>query len=312
MKPQMIAVALILWSSNATAQAPVPTQESLTEAERAEAERTLDSLVADYRHDPMAISGTFGIRIADHFWTVEVERHEQAVARGRLTDHELGPHEVTLTRDRPEIPTFLYVIANMDVLRLLAEGTVNAATASMQSFGSDQVGVETGSTDGFEMTAGAVAEYYHHLSHFFTTGVPEITRFGADHSLATHGAQATALHTMKGARVLYFALPPEEIANEDPRLQEGQMPNLFIIMKGKGVGFLGDRTIDLEPGMSVFVPPFVRHEIRAVGEEPMEGVVVLYGDNGDFAFGTSYPAFLEDLYGFYAKYNFGEEGRSGK
>jgi hypothetical protein len=63
--------------------------------------------------------------------------------------------------------------------------------------------------------------------------------------------------------------------------------------------------------MSVFIPPFVRHEITAVGDEPMEGVVVLYGDNSDFAFGTSYPAFLQDLYGFYADYPFRKQSEAG-
>ena len=86
----------------------------------------------------------------------------------------------------------------MDVLRLIATGKVNAGTAAMQSFGSDQVGVETGQMDGFEMSSGAEAELYHHMSHFFTTGVPEITYFGPENSLETHGAQMTALHFMKG------------------------------------------------------------------------------------------------------------------
>ena len=105
----------------------------------------------------------------------------------------------------------------------------------------------------------------------------------------------------------YFTLQPQQTANKDVRLQKGQMPNLFIVTKGRGVGYLGDGKIDLKPGMSIFVPPFVRHEITAVGDEPMEGVVVLYGDNSDFAFGTSYPAFLQDLYEFYGGYPFREE-----
>jgi len=65
-----------------------------------------------------------------------------------------------------------------------------------------------------------------------------------------------------------------------------------------------DLSIELKPGMSVFIPPFVRHEITATGDEPMEGIIVLYGDNSDFAFGTSYPSFLEDLNEFYADYPF--------
>ena len=285
---------------------PVKQQEALSSEEIAEAGTILERLVADYRTDPMAISGQFGIQLADQFWTVTIDRKETSSQRGRLIDHAFGPHDVTLGSGKPPKPTFVYVIANMDVLRLIAEGKVNAGTAAMQSFGSDQVGVETGAMKGFEMTSGAEAQLYHHMSHFFTTGVPEITFFGPENSLETHGAQMTALHFMKGFRIGYFTMQPDQTANADVRLQKGQMPNLFVITKGRGVGHLGDRQIDLKPGMSVFVPPFVRHEFTAVGDEPMEGIVVLYGDNSDFAFGTSYPSYLEDLYAFHAEYPFGK------
>lgn len=285
-------------------QPQVEQQQALSMEEVTEANAIFEELVADYRDDPMGISGQFGIKVADQFWTVTIDRKEKSSQRGRLTDHEFGPHDVTLSSGEPPAPTFFYVIASMDVLRLIAEGKVNAGTAAMQSFGSDQVGVETGKMDGFEMTSGAEAHLYHHLSHFFTTGVPEITYFGAEYSLETHGAQMTALHFMKGFRIGYFTMQPEQTVNADIRLQEGQMPNLFVITKGRGVGHLGDHKIELKPGMSVFVPPFVRHEFTAVGDEPMEGIVVLYGDNSDFAFGTSYPSFLEDLYEFHADYPF--------
>ena len=288
-------------------QPAVEQQHELTVAEFEEADSILGRFVEDYRSDPMAIDGVFGIELAGRFWTVKIERKETASKRGRLTDHQFGPHRVTLTRGKPAEPTFLYVIASMKVLRLIATGQVNAGTAAMQSFGSDQVGVETGKMDGFEMTSGAEAELYHHMSHFFTTGVPEITFFGPENSLETHGAQMTALHFMKGVRIGYFTLQPQQTANQDVRLQKGQVPNLFVVTKGRGVGHLGDRTIDLKPGMSVFIPPFVRHEFTAVGDEPMEGIVVLYGDNSDFAFGKSYPAFLEDLFAFYGDYPFRDE-----
>jgi len=289
-------------------QPAVEQQQALSAAEVAEATAVLERLAADYRNDPMAISGSFGIKLADRYWSLTIDRKETSSRRGRLTDHEFGPHDVTLANGKPADPTFVYIIANMDVLRLIADGKVNAGTAAMQSFGSDQVGVETGRMKGFEMTSGAQAEMYHHMSHFFTTGIPEITYFGAANSLETHGAQMTALHFMKGFRIGYFTMQPQQTVNADIRLQKGQMPNLFIITKGRGIGYLGDQEIELEPGMSVHVAPFVRHEFTAVGDEPMEGIVVLYGDNSDFAFGTSYPAYLEDLYEFHGDYPFRRSG----
>ncbi len=91
---------------------------------------------------------------------------------------------------------------------------------------------------------------------------------------------------------LALAVPAAAAPQQQPTVERQRE---ITPAEGRGVGYLGDGKIDLKPGMSVFVPPFVRHEITAAGDEPMEGVVVLYGDNSDFAFGTSYPAFLQDL-----------------
>ncbi len=306
----VLAISVYITSSQAEEQDQgyqqpvVEQQQELTTGEKDEATAIFERLVADYRSDPMAISGEFGIKLADQFWTVKVERKESSSKRGRLTDHEFGPHDISLQSGKPENPTFVYILASMKVLRLISEGKVNAGTAAMQSFGSDQVGLETGVVNGYEMTSGGEAQLYHHLSHFFTRGMPEITLFGPGNSLETHGAQMTALHTMKGFRIGYFTMQPQQTGNADIRLQKGQMPNLIIITKGRGKGYMGDTEIDLKPGMSVYIAPFVRHEFTAVGDEPMEGVIVLYGDNSDFAFGTSYPAYLEDLYEFHAEYQF--------
>ena len=300
----LVFLSAIAPAAHAQSAPPVEQQAALSEEETSEATAVFERLALDYRNDPMAISGVFGIKLADQWWNVSVERKEKGTRNGRLTDHEFGPHDVRLEPGEPGEPTFFYTIANKEVLRLIDEGKVNAGTAAMQSFGSDQVGVETGKMQDFEMTSGAEARLYHHMSHFFTTGVPEITYFGPENSLATHGAQMTALHFMKGFRIGYFTMQPEQTVNEDVRLQKGQMPNLFIITKGRGIGYLGDEKIELKPGMSVYVAPFVRHEFTATGDEPMEGIVVLYGDNSDFAFGTSYPAYLEDLYDFHGEYPF--------
>lgn len=56
--------------------------------------------------------------------------------------------------------------------------------------------------------------------------------------------------------------------------------------------------------MSVFVQQFVKHRLVNDGTEPLEGVLVLYGDNSDFAFGTSYPGYLQDLNEWHRHYPF--------
>jgi mannose-6-phosphate isomerase-like protein (cupin superfamily) len=279
----------------------------LTDQQQREAKTLLAELANDYTRDPMAIDVTFGVKLDDRFWTVSVKRKEAGTPRGRLTDHAFGPHTVTLSDGAPPAPTWYFEIADMNVLRMIASGKVNAGTAAMQSFDSDEVGVETRDMEGFKSTSGDEADLYLVLSHFFTKGKPEVTRFGRDTSLETHGALATSLHTMKGFRVAFFSIGPQKKANADPQLSSGQMPNLFIVTSGKGKLLTDDGPMVLEKGMSVFVPQFVKHEMVNDGDEPLEGVLVLYGDNSDFAFGTSYPSFQQDLNQFYRQYRFRKE-----
>lgn len=309
------AMAALAMGMVGLASAPVGAQQTgethmaLSAADTAEAEAILADFAEDYRSDPMAIDATFGIMLDDQAWTISVERRETPSPRGRLTDHSFGPHEVSMTRGMPDAPTWYFEIADMNVLRLIATGEVNAGTAAMQSFGSDEVGVETRDMEGFRSTSGDEADLYLVLSHFFTKGRPQVTRFGLGNSLETHGAQATALHMMKGFRVNYFSIGPNQIANEDPRLSFGQMPNLFIVTAGRGTLNTDDGPMVLEAGMSVFVPQFVKHEIVNDGDVPLEGVLVLYGDNSDFAFGRSYPSYLQDLNEWHRSYDFRPGGQ---
>ncbi|MFZ9396206.1 MAG: cupin domain-containing protein [Erythrobacter sp.] len=277
---------------------------SISEGDIERAEAILADFVEDYRSDPMALDAKFGIKLGQQWWSVHVKQKEVASARGRLTDHSFGPHDITLSRGEPAEPTWYFEIASMVVLEKIASGEVNAGTAAMQSFGSDKVGVETRDMEGFKSTSGDEADLYLVLSHFFTKGKPEVTRFSRATSLETHGAQATSLHTMKGFRVAYFSIGPQEVVNEDPRLSFGQMPNLFVVTSGSGTLHTDDGPMKIEAGMSVFVPQFVKHEIVNDSDAPLEGVLVLYGDNSDFAFGTSYPAFMQDLNQFYREYPF--------
>ena len=305
-KLAMAAILLGISTGSGWAKDSGEATVALTDEDYSEASAILAEFAEDYRHDHMAVNSTFGIKLDDRFWTVSVKRKEVASPRGRLTDHAFGPHEVTLSEGAPEVPTWYFEIADMNVLRLISTGEVNAGTAAMQSFGSDEVGVETRDMEGFSSTSGDQAELYLALSHFFTKGKPEVTRFGRANSLETHGAQATALHMMKGVRVVHFSIGPQQVVNEDPRLEFGQMPNLFVVTAGKGTLNTDGGPMAMEKGMSIFVPQFVKHQIVNDGEEPLEGVLVLYGDNSDFALGTSYPSYLEALNEWHRTYPFGK------
>ncbi len=282
----------------------VESQASFSEADIARAEVILRDYADDYVHDPMALDARFGIKLGHQWWTVSVERKETPSRRGRLTDHEFGPHDVVLSRGAPAEPTWYFEIASLDVLEKIAGGEVNAGTAAMQSFGSDRVGVETRDMEGFKSTSGDEADRYIALAHFFTKGRPEVIRFGRNNALQTHGVQATAIHMVKPARVLHFSINRDEAANADEQLEASQTPNLFIVTHGRGTLESDDGIIPVEPGVAVYVPQFTKHVIRNDGGEPLEGILILYGDNSDFAFGTSFPTYVQDLNEWHRQYEF--------
>ena len=90
----------------------------------------------------------------------------------------------------------------------------------------------------------------------------------------------------------------DEEANNDRGLDKGQVPNLIIFTKGKGKANFADKEITVTAGMSVFIGPYVKHVIFNPYDEPLEGVLILFGDNIDYALGQSYLDFLENQYQF--------------
>lgn len=259
----------------------------------------LERFVADYRRDPMLLDADFGIRVGERWFHVSARRSQTPVPhRDRYTFHRLGPHQATLAEGQPSGPTWFFDLAAPEVLADIDAGRITAGTAAMRSFASDRAMVGIADMPGFASDPGDVAAAYHAMTHFWARGVPEVTRFSREASLPTHGASLVALHTEKDKRLAWFSIGPEEAANDDPRLESGQVPNLFIVVRGRGVLESDDGPVPIEAGTSVFVAPYVRHVIRNTGSEPLEGVLVLFGDNGDFVHGRSWPDHLDALHGF--------------
>lgn len=261
----------------------------------------LQSFAASYRTDPMAMSATFGITLGDDWWYVVTERNEEGYKVGKekqYTFHNYGPHQVSLHKGKPEAPTWYFKFADASVLEKIDSKSWTASTANARSTPADEVALDILAMDGFQFTAKTDAISYQVLEHFWKKDAIEITRFARDNSLPSHGAELVSLYTMKDKRIGWFSLGTDEAANADQRLEKGQVPNLMIFTKGKGKGLFGEEEFDIEPGMSVFIGPYVKHVIYNPYKEPLEGILVLYGDNIDFARGQSYLEFLEKEYEF--------------
>lgn len=267
-------------------------------------EPLLQEFVESYRHDPMALDADFGIRIGKQWWHVQVRRTEHPYAAGRekqYTLHDFGPNDVSLAQGPPPSPTWFFRFDDPEIFRKISSGELAASTAAARSTGADYVAFDLEDMEGFRSTQQHTALGYLTMEHFWKKDPAEVTRFSRDSSLPSHGAQIVSLYTMKDKRISWFTLGQEEAANADRGLDKGQVPNLIIITKGRGKAQIGEQEIALEPGMSLFVGPYVKHVFYNPYPEPLEGILVLYGDNIDYVTGQSYPSFLEAEYAFYGE-----------
>lgn len=275
-------------------------------AQEKSTERILQEFVESYKTDNMAQTITFGVLIGDDWWHIKSERKQTGYAVGKekqYTFHNFPPHNVTLHKGKPKTPTWYFHFANTEVLINIDKKLWTAATASAKSFGSDIVGLNIRNLEGFNGGIEDDAIGYEVMEHFWKKGQAEVTYFKRDGSLPTHGVDHVGLYTMKDKRIGWFSIGPEQAANNQRGLDKGQVPNLFIFTKGKGRAEMGDESIEIKPGMSIFIPPYVKHVIFNPYNEPLEGIVVLFGDNIDYARGKSYLDFLEQQHDFYESYD---------
>lgn len=275
-------------------------------AQNESADDMLQSFVESYKSDHMAHTVNFGVRIGDDWWQVNSRRIQGDYAVGKnkqYTFHNFGPHEVTLQKGQPDEPIWYFHFANKEVLHNIYTKKWTASTASAKSFGSDIVGLNIRDMEGYQSGIREDALAYEVMEHFWKKDAVEITYFSRDGSLPTHGADHVGLYTMKDKRIGWFTIGPEEAANAERGLDKGQVPNLFIITKGRGRAALGEEVVELKPGMSVFIPQYVKHVIYNPYDEPLEGIIVLFGDNIDYARGKSYMDFLEQQHDFYNAYD---------
>ncbi|MGI9547177.1 MAG: hypothetical protein ACR2MM_08075 [Flavobacteriaceae bacterium] len=291
-------------------------QHLLSQQPRENTETILQSFVESYKTDPMALTACFGIVVGDNWWYVTSNRNEEGYLVGKnkqYTFHNYGPHEVKLFNGKPKKPVWYFKFADTSVLEKINSKFWTASTAAARSMPSDEVALDILAMEDFQFTLKDDAISYQVLEHFWKKDTIEITRFARDNSLPSHGASLVALYTMKDKRIGWFSLGTDEAANADERMEKGQVPNLMIFTKGKGKGLFGDEEYDIEPGMSVFIGPYVKHVIYNPYEEPLEGVLVLFGDNIDFARGQSYLEFLEKEYEFleFNERNVGEKANTG-
>ncbi len=273
--------------------------QKLQASSKIEIRDILQTFADSYKNDVMALTTTFGIQIGDKWWHIHAERKQEGYKAGKrkqYTFHNYGPNIVILHEGKPEEPTWYFKMVDRSVLDKINTGIWTSGTASMRTTPADVVALDDLVMEGYKSDMRWTAINYQVSEHFWKKDAVEITYFTRDSSLPTHGVSAVSLYNMKDKRIAWFSINNDEVANNSPQLDKSQVPNLIIFTKGKGKALLADQEVEVKAGMSIFVGPYMKHVILNPYDEPLEGILILYGDNSDFAKGKSYLDFLEEQY----------------
>jgi len=156
---------------------------------------------------------------------------------------------------------------------------MNALTAAGRARMSDKSPLDIGFMEGFAPEPDFLSNVMLPLGfHFFTRGRPEIIPFGEEYSRFVHGGNTVLFYYQKGIRTGWYQVKKGMMINRDLQDAVNPFPTLFVITRGEGQGRLGDLTLDLEAGMTLFVPPGMIHQFWTESESGMEFIIIMFGE----------------------------------
>lgn len=231
----------------------------------------LQRFVDDYRSDPMLRDAYFGVLVGDAWWTVESVK----AAPG-------GAPDVRLASGEPAKPTWYFKIESADVLGQLDRGEATFGTLAGKANSSDYAPMDIDVMPGY-FTEGEApgSEFYETLTrvgfHFWYRGDPEIVPFARQAMRQIHGVDSTALYYEPGLRTIAFNMKRGQhaFAGENSK---GPWTKVLIFTSGRGKALVDDRTIDVQAGERLFVPPMTVNEVWNESEQPLEGIVIIFGE----------------------------------
>ena len=239
--------------------------ESLFAQNEQSVKAILNKFAEDYKSDPSRTAQSFGVEVDGEMWRITTPDAEQAKG------------ETLVEKGSPEKPSFYYV-TNLETLKLIDEGKMNAMTAGVKAFSTDYAPLDIDVMEGFQPGPDFVAEVLAFTFHFWTRGVPEIVPFGPHYTRSTHGAQAAIFYYDKGLRTGYGYIHPGQHANEHPKSKTNPFPSMMIVTKGKILARLDGVDHPIEQGNAFFIPAGMSHEVLNPYEEPGEIILLMFGE----------------------------------
>jgi mannose-6-phosphate isomerase-like protein (cupin superfamily) len=166
---------------------------------------------------------------------------------------------------------------DIDFLRRLDRGELNALTAMGQARGDDPTPLVPRFPPGFRWTAEARAFTMPLVFHFWNRESPEVIRFGAGTTRQVHGANMALLYYASGLRTAWAQLLPGMRVNDDAADQANPFPSLMIMTRGVATARIGGREMVLQEGEAVLIPAGVTHTFWATAEQYGECIVIMFG-----------------------------------
>lgn len=231
-------------------------------------ENILEEFVNDYeKNDKLPGEPiVFGIQIngeKKNEWTVSIDANLQ--------------DKVVLKKGLPTQPTF-YLVTDAGTLRKIFNSELNALTAAGRARMSDKTPLDFKFMEGYQASVDFIYEVMLPLGfHFFTRGKPEIVPFGEEYSRLVHGGHAVVFYYQKGLRTGWYKIKKGMVINKDLKDAVNPFPTLFIFIKGEGSGRLGEKTISLHEGMTIYVPAGMIHQFRTESEKGLEFIIIMFG-----------------------------------
>jgi mannose-6-phosphate isomerase-like protein (cupin superfamily) len=167
---------------------------------------------------------------------------------------------------------------DIDLLRRLDRGELNALTALGRARMSDPTPLDFRFPPGFQLTPEAQSHLLRLTFHFWNRDWPEIIAFGDGLTRNVHGANSALFYYQRGIRTGWYQVEPGMHINRAEAEQTNPFPSLFIMTRGRVQARLGGELLELEEGQAVLVPAGMAHEFWAEEGQYGEFVLVMFGE----------------------------------
>lgn len=166
---------------------------------------------------------------------------------------------------------------NIDFLRRLDRGEINALTAMGQAHAGEPIPLVPKFGSAFERRPDMSLLFRRLCFHFWTRDWPEVVRFGEGSTRQVHGAEAAVLFYDEDFRSAWYQLKSGMHINADAADQTNGYSNVIIVTRGRLTARLGGSERILVEGDAVFIPAGMTHEFWADGNQYAELVWIAFG-----------------------------------